>query len=582
MIKFNFKSILRLIIVVSIAMGISTSCNKNEIEIIPQSPTITFDHQDGIYIIKAGKTITIEPSIENEEDAFYSWTTSDGEIICRNKKLTYSWEENGQVYITFKVFTDHGTADKEIRVDVAELVPPTISLTVPKGGFAILQDQELRLEPTVTNPEQASYKWELDTETINTTKDYIFKSDKPGKFHLSLTTDNEDGSDFIEFDIEVKKPEDMPFTWLFESLVYNVSQGRIIRLLPYAITNAFDAQYTWTIDGTEVQQSSSPLYTFTALSEGSYLAEITMKNRYFTYSQPLTINVCPNEGTYKRAVTPNSKSDLNRVYEFLAAPGQFINENYTATTMQQACSYAESQMKKESFISLGGFGGYIVFGFDHSIENDGGYNLQITGNSFTGSSEPGIVSVMQDENGDGLPNDTWYELKGSEYDKDETIKDYEVTYYRPRTSGMPVTWSDNQGKTGSIDYLVAYHRQEYYYPAWVKSDSYTLRGTCLKSRTHEVTPGYWSNDAFEWGYVDNFSTIDRLTNDDNHNAGANANHFKISDAVTFDGKAANLQYIDFVKVHTGVNAKAGWLGEISTEVFGAKDFNIVSKNVDLK
>ena len=38
---------------------------------------------------------------------------------------------------------------------------------------------------------------------------------------------------------------------------------------------------------------------------------------------------------------------------------------------------------------------------------------------------------MQDVNGDGLPNDEWYELKGSEYGKPETIQDYAVTYFRP-------------------------------------------------------------------------------------------------------------------------------------------------------
>lgn len=75
-------------------------------------------------------------------------------------------------------------------------------------------------------------------------------------------------------------------------------------------------------------------------------------------------------------------------------------------------------------MSLGAFGGYLVVGFDHSIENDGGYNIGVSGNSFDGSSEPGIVWVMQDENGDGLPNDTWYELKGSEYGKPETTQDY--------------------------------------------------------------------------------------------------------------------------------------------------------------
>ena len=229
------------------------------------------------------------------------------------------------------------------------------------------------------------------------------------------------------------------------------------------------------------------------------------------------------------------------------------------------------------YVSLGGFGGYIIVGFDHSIVNDGDYNITITGNAFDGSSEPGIVWVMQDENGDGLPNDTWYELRGSEYGKAETWQDYAVTYHKPSGIQLPTPWTDNHGQSGSIDYLGAFHRQDYYYPAWIKEKQYTLRGTRLKERNYDQSGNgtYWVNDSYEWGYADNFSAIDRLTDDDNYNAGPSDNHFKISHAVTFDGKDANLKYVDFIKVQVGVNSKSGWLGEISTEVFGIKDFNML-------
>jgi len=60
---------------------------------------------------------------------------------------------------------------------------------------------------------------------------------------------------------------------------------------------------------------------------------------------------------------------------------------------------------------------------------------------------------------------------------------------------------------------------------------------------------------------------------DNPNASSISNYFKISDAVNLDGSSANLTHIDFIKVQTGVNAKAGWLGENSTEVYGFTDEN---------
>jgi hypothetical protein len=54
----------------------------------------------------------------------------------------------------------------------------------------------------------------------------------------------------------------------------------------------------------------------------------------------------------------------------------------------------------------------------------------------------------------------------------------------------------------------------------------------------------------------------------------NVNHFKISNAIDCLGEPIELDYIDFVKVQCGVNAKSGWLGELSTEVLGFFDYNI--------
>ena len=283
-----------------------------------------------------------------------------------------------------------------------------------------------------------------------------------------------------------------------------------------------------------------------------------------------------------RAKTETSVAEQTKVFEYTPAPGQFINElktggfDGTQTTPEAAIAYATKRMENELFVSLGGFGGYIVVGFDHSIDNTGGYDFGIKGNSFKGSSEPGIVWVMQDKNGNGLPDETWYELAGSETGKPETIQNYSVTYYRPTEPHKPVQWTDSEGNSGQIDYLMAYHTQNYYYPLWIEEDSYTLTGTCLKARNYDQSGKgvYWVNAEYDWGYADNFSPTDRLTNDSNANADTNANHFKISDAIDENGKPVNLKYIDFIKVQVGVNTKSGWLGEVSTEVFGFFDYSM--------
>ena len=286
-----------------------------------------------------------------------------------------------------------------------------------------------------------------------------------------------------------------------------------------------------------------------------------------------------------RAKTETSVAEQTKVFEYTPAPGQFINETKTGgfdgtqTTPEAAIAYATQRMKDELFVSLGGFGGYIVVGFDHSIDNTGYYDFGVKGNSFKGSSEPGIVWVMQDENGNGLPDETWYELAGSETGKPETIQNYSVTYYRPTEPQKTVKWTDSEGNSGEIDYLKAYHRQDYYYPLWIKEDSYTLTGTCLKARNYDASGNgsYWVNEEYDWGYADNFSPTDRLTDSDNYNAETNANHFKISDAIDAQGNPVNLKYIDFIKVQVGVNTKSGWLGEVSTEVFGFFDYSMIQE-----
>ena len=289
--------------------------------------------------------------------------------------------------------------------------------------------------------------------------------------------------------------------------------------------------------------------------------------------------------SHYRPATQTSSPYCTKVFEYTPAPGQFINETKTGgfdgtqTTAEAACRYAERRFEEDLWVSLGGFGGYIVVGFDHSIYNTGGYDFAVLGNSFNGSSEPGIVWVMQDENGNGLPDDTWYELAGSETGKAETIENYAVTYFRPSEPQQPVQWTDNLGNSGQIDYLKQYHRQEYYYPLWVEEDSYTLTGTCLKARNYDASTNgtYWVNPHYDWGYADNFSPTDRLTNDDNASAEVNANHFKIANAIDAKGNHKQLEFIDFVKVQVGVNTKCGWLGEVSTEVCGFYDYRLKSE-----
>ena len=82
-------------------------------------------------------------------------------------------------------------------------------------------------------------------------------------------------------------------------------------------------------------------------------------------------------------------------------------------------------------------------------------------------------------------------------------------------------------------------------------------------------PCFYAMTPVAWGYVENASTME--------GAGTN-DRFKIDNAVDADGNPANLQQIDFVKIQTGVNCKAGNnVGEISTEVCAVGCYRTVTQ-----
>lgn len=280
-------------------------------------------------------------------------------------------------------------------------------------------------------------------------------------------------------------------------------------------------------------------------------------------SAMLVLSACNKDEVIEINVGGDDNVYCTRVLDFSPAPGQFINRLTTSSDPAEALAAAESVLTSpQGYVSLGGFGGYVVVGFDRSIANSGGYDFAVLGNSFDNASEPGIVWVMRDDNGNGVPDDTWYELRGSEYDSPDTQFGYEVTYFRPSDNSPDVSWSDNRGETGVI--------KRAYYPSWIESDSYTLAGSRLAARNEDTSGGtaqeYWENRNYEWGYADNFSQVDMPDGD-------GYNYFRLSNAVDADGRSVNLPSADFVKIQCAVNASSGWLGEISTEVFTVKVCN---------
>jgi len=247
---------------------------------------------------------------------------------------------------------------------------------------------------------------------------------------------------------------------------------------------------------------------------------------------------------------------LYRVLDYTPAPGQFVG-TYPAysdgTTVEAMRAKAESLLKGKTgaLITLGRFGGSLTFAFKKAVVNGDGYDFKILGNAFTNSAEPGVVEVSVDANQNGIADDVWYELAGSEYFKPATRHSYRICYKRPASLSDSVFFQDNLGKTGYVNS---------FYPAW-QGDSIVFEGTLLAPTATQNATGLWVLNSLGWGYADNRPNASEFSN------------FNLDWAVDTKGLSVPLDSVHFVRVYTGVNQNAGWVGELSTEITGAENLH---------
>jgi hypothetical protein len=367
-------------------------------------------------------------------------------------------------------------------------------------------------------------------------------------------------------------------------------------------TASADATYNWSMEKVSSENYSLTNTTskealFAAAAEGRYEFKVVITDKGTTQTQKVTVVVSTE--------AKELKSFISKVFEFKPAPGQFVNDLPVANdgdTAERVLARANSYLAKKNgdLISLGAFGGYVVFGFDHSIVNiKGKRDFRVLGNAFWaeanpnpngelrgGSSEAGVIMVSYDKNKNGLPDDEWYEIEGGGHKMEKTIRNYEITYHRPDPNKIPVPgagtgtvlfpdmeyiyWKDNQGKEGYLAQNNAFNHSLEYWPKWLKDQAtITFKGTRLPDNAVDESGNgtYFVQYAFLYGYADN------APNNDNDSG------IDIDWAIDSNGNKIQLPAIDFVKVYNGLNQQAGWLGETSTEIMGANDLHILGENI---
>ncbi|MXV38449.1 hypothetical protein GO491_07120 [Flavobacteriaceae bacterium Ap0902] len=333
---------------------------------------------------------------------------------------------------------------------------------------------------------------------------------------------------------------------------YRIQVFDTLSINPQIRNSSSNTQYAWYLNDTMISEDSHLNYEMT--TEGTFNLLFRASESLEQIERTYTVIVEDNYTKYFRPITGNSSPFITKVLTYKPAPGQFLN---TAFASEEAAESIVGGM--DGLVSLGAWGGYIEFMFDHTIENiPSEKDFVIFANAFDGSSEPGIVQVSFDENGNGIADDTWYEIAGDAHFKDEVIRNYEVTYFNPN-GAEDIPFIDNQGNEGALRMNV-YHDQPYY-PAFIpEQESITFKGTKVYAPFYVNDQGWVTSDNLEYGYVDNFSE---------EFSDYRGNTIDLDWAVNELMQPVELRGIDFVRVYTGSFDQSDVLGEMSTEIAGA-------------
>lgn len=564
----------RIILALLIVFAGFASCSDDDDVIKVQAPVIS--GLEKAYTILENAELELNPTIENGNKATYVWQM-DGKEVAKTLDYVFVQSTPGNYKLLLKAGNEGGVAQQEITVTVVERgLPPVI--TDVEEEYSLEAGTDLTITPTITSDNEITYVWYLDDVEVATTLAYTFKNAEIGKHKVTFKATNQGGTTEMVFFIVVTPKE---------TTVSAVTHKILILETP-AYIPAETEGVAW-----KVLEASSDYYRFSQMNAANALFVSGEEGEYL-----LQVTAGDISGKVKVVVAKAEKAPsayFANAFDYLPAPGQFVNkmpEYKEGDTHEDMVAKVAKALVGEnaSMITLGGWGGYVTMGFDHTIVNVAGKkDFRIEGNAFANSSEPGIIMVSYDANGNGKPDDEWYEIKGSANFTAEnedwyqvaldngndvnTYRNYEMIYHKPKVETTAplkdyIFWTNNKGKEGYKE-KNNFHKQSYY-PLWVNDDKITFSGIRLaENGVDESGQGtYFVVKGFKFGYADNHPNKD------------NGSTFDIDWAVNKEGAKVNLPGINFVKVYTGVDQENGWIGENSTEVARGTDLHVKGEVID--
>jgi len=261
--------------------------------------------------------------------------------------------------------------------------------------------------------------------------------------------------------------------------------------------------------------------------------------------------------THKKIPLPSPFA--TKILNYTPAEGQFVNDpqfNDPTRALGSPIGGGTIIPDNTKLVTLGGFGGSITLGFDYPVYDDPtnpqGLDCIIFGNAHWLGGDPearwaeaGIIEISRDTNQNGLPDDPWYLIPGSDI-TDPINQRYEGYFILP-----DIPYADPPIINLETDQTESY---------WGYTDmTPTLRlGDLNADNTIDdpdiepenfytipddpfiigITPGSGGGDAFDIAWAIDPDTL----------------------------QPANLNAFDFIRITTGTYSYGRWFGEVSTEI----------------
>lgn len=290
------------------------------------------------------------------------------------------------------------------------------------------------------------------------------------------------------------------------------------------------------------------------------------------------------------------------VLDFTMAPGQYAQvSEFTDPTRALGAPIGggTATPSNEKLVSLGGFGGSIVLGFDHTVLDDPRnprcLDAIVFGNAYWVGANPNrrwaecaTIEISRDVNANGIADDPWYLIPGSHLvvPVERTIQSWDDDLDDPTYPPLPPS-------------------PGFPYPDWIPdgySGIWTTAAFRLPPEVFDVTVlenplGWEAEEEGIWGYADHSPTLilgdldaDNVVDDpaidpedfytipdDPFAVGitpgsGGGDAFDIAWAVDpATGEAANLEGFDFVRISTAANHVVSLFGELSAEIGAVAD-----------